>query len=112
MSVADSVALRAWTEPIVPRSTVGAGDAALAGFLSAWGEPGIALRTAVAWGAAAVKQPGTGMPGPADIHVEGVTVERVDLDTTDRYQKRNAVAASDGLPDSTSAIPAKETTDA
>jgi len=78
VSVADSVALRAWTTPVVPRSTVGAGDAALAGFLSRWDQQSLALRTAVAWGAAAVKQPGTGMPGPADIDVDIVTVEELD----------------------------------
>jgi 1-phosphofructokinase len=78
MSVADSSVLRAWTAPVIPRSTVGAGDATLAGFLSAWGEQSMALRTAVAWGAAAVKLPGTGMPGPADIDVDGVTVEGLD----------------------------------
>ena len=53
-----------------PRSTVGAGDAFLAGFLAgryhgasrreAFGE-------ALAWGAAAVRLPGTQMPDPADI---------------------------------------------
>jgi len=53
-----------------PRSTVGAGDAFLAGFLAgryhgasrreAFGE-------ALAWGAAAVRLPGTQMPEPADI---------------------------------------------
>jgi 1-phosphofructokinase len=80
VSVADSVALRAWTAPVVPRSTVGAGDAALAGYLSTWGQESMALRTAVAWGAAAVKLPGTGMPGPADIDVDGVTVEELDAE--------------------------------
>jgi 1-phosphofructokinase len=78
VSVADSAALRAWTTPVVPRSTVGAGDATLAGFLSAWDRRSLALRTAVAWGAAAVKLPGTGMPGPSDIDVDGVTVEELD----------------------------------
>jgi 1-phosphofructokinase len=77
VSVADSVALRAWTTPVVPRSTVGAGDAALAGFLSTWEEQSLALRTAVAWGAAAVKQPGTGMPGPGDIDVDIVKIEEL-----------------------------------
>ncbi|MTD16214.1 hexose kinase [Nakamurella sp. YIM 132087] len=55
--------------PIVPVNTVGAGDALLAGFLSAAGrpgwtgdavaEPGGALATAVAWGTAACRMPGT-----------------------------------------------------
>jgi 1-phosphofructokinase len=78
VSVTESAALRAWTAPVVPRSTVGAGDATLAGFLSTWDQQSLALRTAVAWGAAAVELPGTGMPGPADIDVEGVTIEELD----------------------------------
>ena len=78
VSVSDSVALRAWTSPVVPRSTVGAGDAALAGFLAAGGDGAEALRAAVGWGAAAVRLPGTEMPGPADIHVDEVMVEELD----------------------------------
>lgn len=78
VSVADATALRAWTATVVPRSTVGAGDATLAGFLSKWDQRSLALRTAVAWGAAAVNLPGTGMPGPADIDIDGVTVEELD----------------------------------
>jgi 1-phosphofructokinase len=78
VSVSDGAVLRARTTPVIPRSTVGAGDATLAGFLSAWGDQSLALRTAVAWGAASVKLPGTGMPGPADIDIDGVTVEELD----------------------------------
>ncbi|WP_018909435.1 1-phosphofructokinase family hexose kinase [Salinispora arenicola] len=77
-----------------PRSSVGAGDALLAGFLAAGGAVSIpaarsggegasepttpqhphqrALVEAVAWGAAAVSLPGSQMPGPADIHREQV----------------------------------------
>jgi 1-phosphofructokinase len=53
---------------LLPRSTVGAGDAFLAGFLSAY-DAGrrAALAAALAWGAAAVQLPGTQMPGPSDI---------------------------------------------
>lgn len=40
-------------------STVGAGDAMLAGYLSAADDPEVALRTALAWGAAAVQHHGT-----------------------------------------------------
>lgn len=51
-----------------PRSSVGAGDAFLAGYLSAVGDGRErALTTALAWGAAAVQLPGSQMPGPADI---------------------------------------------
>jgi 1-phosphofructokinase len=42
-----------------PRSTVGAGDALLAGFLAAGARGPEALRTALGWSAAAVQQPGT-----------------------------------------------------
>jgi 1-phosphofructokinase len=53
---------------LTPRSTVGAGDAFLAGYLAAREHGGrTALATALAWGAAAVQLPGTQMPGPSDI---------------------------------------------
>jgi 1-phosphofructokinase len=53
---------------LTPRSTVGAGDSFLAGYLSAEGAGGrLALATALSWGAAAVQLPGTQMPGPQDI---------------------------------------------
>jgi 1-phosphofructokinase len=84
VSVAGSGALRAWTDPVVPRSTVGAGDATLAGFLSARETQSVALRTAVAWGAAAVEQPGTGMPGPADIDIDRVKVQELEMEETTR----------------------------
>jgi 1-phosphofructokinase len=53
-----------------PLSTVGAGDALLAGYLYATGSgstPVDALRTGIAWGAAAVSLPGSRMPTPADV---------------------------------------------
>jgi 1-phosphofructokinase len=53
-----------------PRSTVGAGDAFLAGFLAGRHHGAShreAFAEALAWGAAAVRLPGTKMPGPADI---------------------------------------------
>jgi 1-phosphofructokinase len=49
------------------RSTVGAGDCLLAGFLAGGGEGGDALATALRWAAAAVERPGSGVPDPADI---------------------------------------------
>ncbi|MBG0566319.1 1-phosphofructokinase family hexose kinase [Actinoplanes aureus] len=51
----------------VPRSTVGAGDALLAGFLSAGARGAGALIEGLAWGAAAVSLPGSRMPGPGDL---------------------------------------------
>lgn len=62
---------------LVPRSTVGAGDATLAGFLAARSAgtdlPG-ALCHAVAWGRAAVLSPGSDVPGPDDIDLDTVVV--------------------------------------
>jgi 1-phosphofructokinase len=50
-----------------PRSSVGAGDALLAGFLAAGASGAAALAEGLAWGAAAVSLPGSRMPGPADL---------------------------------------------
>lgn len=55
-----------------PRSTVGAGDAALAGFLAAGARGPDALDAAVAYGAAAVALPGSRMPTPADLRPTAV----------------------------------------
>ncbi|WP_219535785.1 1-phosphofructokinase [Nonomuraea guangzhouensis] len=55
-----------------PRSSVGAGDAMLAGFLAGGATGEEALVEALAWGAAAVCLPGSRMPGPADIRRDGV----------------------------------------
>jgi 1-phosphofructokinase len=63
-----------------PRSTVGAGDAMLAGFLAAGGDSRAALEEALAWGAAAVGLPGSGMPGSSDIKREAVHIStQIDL---------------------------------
>jgi 1-phosphofructokinase len=59
-----------------PRSTVGAGDALLAGFLAAGARGGDALAEALAWGAAAVSLPGSRMPGPTDLQRSRVTIRR------------------------------------
>ncbi|MGE7391251.1 1-phosphofructokinase [Streptomyces sp. NPDC004126] len=58
------------------RSDVGAGDAALAGFLTAGGTGPAALASALAHGAAAVQLPGSVMPGPADLRPEDVHITR------------------------------------
>jgi 1-phosphofructokinase len=49
------------------RSTVGAGDALLAGFLAAGARGSEALAEGLAWGAAAVSLPASRMPRPEDI---------------------------------------------
>jgi 1-phosphofructokinase len=71
-----------------PLSTVGAGDAFLAGYLSVVDTtPDDALVTGVAWGAAAVGLPGSQMPGPADTRgiARTITVDqRVDLTSPSR----------------------------
>ncbi|MPZ72767.1 MAG: 1-phosphofructokinase, partial [Nitriliruptorales bacterium] len=60
---------------VVPRSTVGAGDATLAGYLAAeQDDPVTGLRHAVGFGCAAVELPGTQMPGPRDVRVDLVDV--------------------------------------
>ncbi len=68
-----------------PRSTVGAGDSFLAGFLSRFCADEVdvesALLEALAWGAAAAALPGTSVPGPGDITYTNVQlVWRPDLD--------------------------------
>ncbi|MEU9835752.1 1-phosphofructokinase [Streptosporangium sp. NPDC048047] len=55
-----------------PRSTVGAGDAMLAGFLAAGARGEAALAEALAWATAAVGLPGSRMPGPDDIRRDHV----------------------------------------
>ena len=62
-----------------PLSTVGAGDAVLAGYLHAVAsglDAEAALRTAVAFGAAAVSRPGSQMPTPVEVAAITVVVDR------------------------------------
>jgi 1-phosphofructokinase len=66
-----------------PRSTVGAGDAILAGFLAGGGEGVAALREAVAWGFAAVHIEGSHVPHVTRTHRDAVQVhDTVDLNRT------------------------------
>jgi 1-phosphofructokinase len=63
--------------PIVPASSVGAGDSMLAGYLAASetaADRGAALTAALAWGAGAASLPGSRMPRPTDLHPEGVRI--------------------------------------
>ncbi|GIG68422.1 1-phosphofructokinase [Phytomonospora endophytica] len=61
----------------VPRSSVGAGDALLAGFLAAGAAGADAFAEALAWAAAAVSLPGSRMPGPADLRRDLVRVHHL-----------------------------------
>jgi len=66
--------------PIQPRSTVGAGDASLAGYVRADVEGADApgrLRMAVAYGSGAAALPGSAMPTPAQLNLDDVTVTAV-----------------------------------
>ena len=62
---------------ITVRSTVGAGDCSLAGYLLAdlaGASPAERLRTAVAYGAASASLPGSAVPTPAQVDVAAVRV--------------------------------------
>jgi len=74
--VDDDGAIHGRTPAVPPLSSVGAGDAMLAGFLAGGGKGPDALVEAVAWGAAAVLQPGSAMPSPPDIDRSAVQLER------------------------------------
>ncbi|MFN6544804.1 1-phosphofructokinase family hexose kinase [Mycolicibacterium nivoides] len=66
--------------PIVPRSTVGAGDASLAGYLRAavaGAEAPQRLQMAVAYGSAAAALPGSALPGPAQLDLDAVRTHPV-----------------------------------
>lgn len=79
--VSDSGAVHGEMCVAEPRSSVGAGDALLAGFLAAGTEGPEALAEALAWGAAAVSQPGSRMPGRRDLDRSAVVLHpRVDPD--------------------------------
>lgn len=76
----DGPALAATPPPIVPLSTVGAGDSSLAGYLLAR-EDGLdaagALAQAVAYGSAATALPGTTIPRPDQTNPGAVVVREV-----------------------------------
>lgn len=70
----------AQSPPMIPRSTVGAGDSSLAGYLLAQIEgaaPAQCLQRAVAYGCAAAALPGTALPTPADVDIASVVVTPV-----------------------------------
>lgn len=55
------------SEPVAVRSTVGAGDALLAGFLGSGAAGADALARGLTWASAACRLPGSTMPGPDDL---------------------------------------------
>jgi 1-phosphofructokinase len=73
--VSEAGVWHAWSEVPRPVSTVGAGDALLAGFVAAGGTGPDALREAVAWATAAVQVPGSRVPRVTDLHRHAVELE-------------------------------------
>jgi len=66
--------------PIIPRSTVGAGDSSLAGYIRAdvgGAEPPQRLQMAVAYGSAAAALPGSALPAPAQVDLNAVRVTSI-----------------------------------
>nr|WP_255316843.1 PfkB family carbohydrate kinase [Nesterenkonia sp. Act20] len=81
-SAEPAVALRAWGPPIILRSTVGAGDASLAGFLASaqsGSSPTESLKHAMAMGRAAAELPGSIMPTPDQLTTENLSTEQLIL---------------------------------
>ena len=77
LSRADGDVWSARPPAIAVRSTVGAGDSSLAGYLLAdlaGAPPAERLRTAVAYGAASASLPGSAVPAPAQVDVAAVRV--------------------------------------
>jgi 1-phosphofructokinase len=77
LSLADGGLWSALAPPITVRSTVGAGDSSLAGYLLAClagAPPAERLRTAVAYGSAAASLAGSALPTPAQVDVAAVRV--------------------------------------
>lgn len=72
----------AGSPPITPRSTVGAGDSALAGYVRAalsGADAPDRLRMAVAYGSAAASLPGSALPRPDQIDLKAVPVKAISL---------------------------------
>lgn len=72
--------------PITPRSTVGAGDSALAGYVRAalsGADAPDRLRMAVAYGSAAASLPGSALPSPDQIDLKAIPVQSISLSRSD-----------------------------
>ena len=66
--------------PIKPKSTVGAGDSSLAGYVRAdvgGAQAPQRLQMAVAYGSAAAALPGSALPSPAQIDLDDVSVTSI-----------------------------------
>jgi 1-phosphofructokinase len=83
--VAEGEVLYGDSQPVTVRSTVGAGDALLAGFLAGGAAGADALVTGLAWATAACQLPGSIMPGPE--HVDPSLVRLHDGYPPDRMLK-------------------------
>jgi len=82
---------------ITVRSTVGAGDSSLAGYLLAHlagAPPAERLRMAVAYGSAAASMPGSALPAPADVDVSAVQVSAGMPDRTPSSSSTASVPAA------------------
>lgn len=80
--------------PMEVVSTVGAGDSTLAGYLLGHAEgeePHAALSRAVAYGAAAARLRGTGVPTPADARLDAVTVRPLTVSTPPTHTAQTKV---------------------
>lgn len=76
--------------PIRPRSTVGAGDSSLAGYVRADVEGADAparLQMAVAYGGAAAALPGSALPTPAQINLDDVSLTPIPTDPRPEGEK-------------------------
>lgn len=72
--------------PITPRSTVGAGDSSLAGYIRAeagGAPPPQRLQMAVAYGSAAAALPGSALPSPGQIDLDAVALYAITPSPTD-----------------------------
>jgi len=76
------------TPPLIePRSTVGAGDASLAGYVRAdvgGADPPRRLQMAVGYGSAAAALPGSALPTPAEVNLDDVAVTPIPSITSAR----------------------------
>jgi 1-phosphofructokinase len=103
LSIADGGVWSALPPPITVRSTVGAGDSSLAGYVLAdlaGAPPAERLRTAVAYGSASASLPGSAVPTPAQVDGSAVRV------TAGMPGSTSSSSATPALPTSPNTVPA------